>query len=392
MKIDIFSEMQHPRSLWGDDGQHEHRLFEQTLEQARLADEMGYGCWWEVEHHTAVEFSFSSAPELMLTAIAQNTNQIDVGHAAVLAPARFNHAIRIAERAAFLDHLSNGRLQMGLARSTVPEWRTFNIDADSTRDQLQQTFEMVPKMWTQDTFSWKSDQYEINDVSIIPKPFQKPHPPLWQACSSIPSFEQAGRNGVGALGVTLWASHEEVQGMVDIYRKASAECEKPVGEFQNNQIAFFTFVHGADSQEEALANGAAGAAAWYTNEAFSFFEVRDSFIEVAREMEAAAKDPAGGGLIGQYARDFADPSEAAIMIGRIMEGEQVGEDEMFDVLSRQESLIVGDQDKIREGFKFYEEVGIDRLMTLHQVGPLSHDKIMKSIRLVGEVIPEFDRR
>ncbi|MYA19435.1 MAG: LLM class flavin-dependent oxidoreductase [Chloroflexi bacterium] len=391
MKIDIFSEMQHPKELWGDDGQYEHRLFEQTLDQAKLADEMGYGCWWEVEHHTAVEFSFSSAPELMLTAIAQHTNQINVGHAAVLAPSRFNHAIRIAERAAFLDHLSNGRLQMGLARSTVPEWRTFNIDADSTRDQLQQTFEMVPKMWTQDKFSWKSDQYEINDVSIIPKPYQKPHPPLWQACSSIPSFEQAGRNGVGALGVTLWASHEEVQGMVDIYRKASAECEKPVGEFQNNQIAFFTFVHGAESQEEALANGAAGAAAWYTNEAFSFFEVQESFIEVAREMEAAAKDPAGGGLVGQYARDFADPSEAAIMIGRIMEGEQVGEDEMFDVLSRQESLIVGDRDKIREGFKFYEEVGIDRLMTLHQVGPLSHDKIMKSIRLVGEVIPEFDR-
>ena len=391
MKIDIFSEMQHPKSLWGDDGQHEHRLFEQTLEQAKLADEMGYGCWWEVEHHTAVEFSFSSAPELMLTAIAQNTQQIDVGHAAVLAPSRFNHAIRIAERAAFLDHLSNGRLQMGMARSTVPEWRTFNIEADSTRDQLQQTFEMVPKMWTQDTFSWKSDQYEINDVSIIPKPYQKPHPPLWQACSSIPSFEQAGRNGVGALGVTLWASHEEVQGMVDIYRKASEECENPVGEFQNNQIAFFTFVHGADSSEEALANGAAGAAAWYTNEAFSFFEVRESFIEVAREMEAAASDPAGGGLVGQYARDHADPSEAAIMIGRIMEGEEVGEDEMFEVLSRQESLIVGDQDKIREGFKFYEEVGIDRLMTLHQVGPLSHDKIMKSIRLVGEVIPEFDR-
>ena len=145
MKIDIFSEMQHPKELWGDDGQYEHRLFEQTLEQAKLADQMGYGCWWEVEHHTAVEFSFSSAPELMLTAIAQNTEQINVGHAAVLAPSRFNHAIRIAERAAFLDHLSNGRLQMGLARSTVPEWRTFNIEADSTRDQLQQTFEMVPE-------------------------------------------------------------------------------------------------------------------------------------------------------------------------------------------------------------------------------------------------------
>ena len=389
MKIDIFSEMQYPKVLWSDDGQHEHRIFEQTLEQARLADEMGYGCWWEVEHHTAVEFSYSSAPELMLTAIAQNTQQISVGHAAVLAPARFNHAIQIAERAAFLDHLSNGRFHMGLARSTVPEWRTFNIDADSTRDQLQQTFEMIPKMWTQEKFSWKSDQYEINDVSIIPKPYQKPHPPLWQACSSIPSFEQAGRNGVGALGVTLWASLDEVQGMVDVYRQASKECEKPVGEFRNNQIAFFTFVHGADSREEALANGAAGAAAWYTNEAFTFFEVRDIFIDLANEMAAAASDPAGGGLVGQYARDHSDPSEAAMLIGRIMEGEEIDERELFDVLSRQESLIVGDQDQIRAGLKIYEEIGIDRLMTLHQVGPIPHEKIMKSIRLVGEVIPEF---
>ena len=99
MQIDIFCEMQRPRELWGDDA-YEHTLIEETLEQAQLADELGYGCWWQVEHHGSVEFSYSSAPELMLATIAQRTQNLRLGHSAVLAPHRFNHPIRVAERAA----------------------------------------------------------------------------------------------------------------------------------------------------------------------------------------------------------------------------------------------------------------------------------------------------
>lgn len=391
MKLDIFSEMQQPKSLWnGDD--HEHRLFQETMEQAKLADEMGYGIWWEVEHHTAVEFSYSSAPEIMLTAISQNTKNLAVGHSAVLSPWRFNHAIRIAERAAFIDHLSEGRFHLGLARSTIPEWRAFNIDPDRTRDQMQQAFEMIPQMWTSDKFSWESEDYQLKDISVIPKPYQKPHPPLWQACSSPASFEQAGRNGVGALGVTLWASMDEVAEMIDLYRRAVAQCDKPVGEFVNNQVAFFTFVHAADTEQEAIDNGAARAAAWYTNGAFSFFEAKENFIKTAAELEAAAKDPAGGGLTGQYLREKdpnAPQSQAQILIGKIMEGEEVPDEQIYEVLIKQESLIVGDQDEVRKGLKVYEGLDIDRLMSFHQVGEINHDAIMKSIRLVGELNPEF---
>src|ERR1700754_2372883 len=103
MLLDIFNEIQNPRP-W-DDG-HEHRRLEQAIAHAKLADELGYGCWWQVEHHGAGGFSLSSAPELLLTAISQHTNRIRLGHSAVLAPARFNHPIRVAERAATLDHLS----------------------------------------------------------------------------------------------------------------------------------------------------------------------------------------------------------------------------------------------------------------------------------------------
>ena len=84
MKLDIFTEVQKARAAWGDD--HEQDVIEETLEQARLADELGYECWWQVEHHGATEFSYSSAPELLLTAISQRTSRLRLGHSGVLAP------------------------------------------------------------------------------------------------------------------------------------------------------------------------------------------------------------------------------------------------------------------------------------------------------------------
>ncbi|PTL76443.1 LLM class flavin-dependent oxidoreductase [Vitiosangium sp. GDMCC 1.1324] len=391
MRLDVFSEMQHPKELWRDAG-HEQRLIQETLEQARLADELGYGVWWQVEHHAAGEFSYSSAPEVMLTAIAMSTKNLHVGHSSVLAPSRFNHPIRIAERAAFIDQLSQGRFQLGLARSTIPEWRTFNINPDSTRGQMQQAFEMIPKMWTRESFSWESPDFQIKNVNIVPKPYRRPHPPLWQACSSPASFEQAGRNGVGALGVTLWASMEEVAEMIHLYREALRTRCEPVGEFVNEQVAFFTFVHCADSEQEAMENGAAKAAAWYTSNSFTFFEAKDQFVKTAAELEALAKDPAGGGLTGQYVRKKdpnAPQSRTQRLLGRVMTGEAVPDQEVWEVLSEQESLIVGTKDQVRRRMKRYEALGIDALMSFHQVGALRHEQVMKSLRLTGELIPEF---
>ncbi|MDC0676992.1 MULTISPECIES: LLM class flavin-dependent oxidoreductase [Sorangium] len=391
MKIDLFTEMQSPRP-WSED--HEHRIIMNTLEQAKLADRLGYGCWWQVEHHTAEEFSYSSAPEVMLAAISQHTTSMRLGHASVLSPFRFNHPIRVAERAAMLDHLSGGRLELGLARSTIPEWRTFNIPPDRTRDQMQQAFEMIPKMWTQERFSWKSEDAEINNVPIIPKPYQKPHPPLWQACSSLASFEQAGRNGVGALGVTLWAPPDQVKEWIGIYREAIRRCERPVGAFINNQVGFFTFAHCAETDQQAMENGAASAAAWYTNGSFTFFEAKEHFLRTHAEEQALAKDPAGGGLVGQLLRDRAGktPAEtkANAVLARIMQNEDVPNEEVFDALKEQNSLIVGSPETCRQKIKFYQDLGIDRLLSFQQVGRLSHEQVMSSIRQIGKLIPEFE--
>ncbi|WP_328648804.1 LLM class flavin-dependent oxidoreductase [Amycolatopsis sp. NBC_00348] len=224
MQIDLFNEIQNPRP-WPEG--HEQLRFGQAIEQAVLADELGYGCWWQVEHHGAGEFSLSSAPELMLAALSQRTSRIRLGHSAVLAPGRFNHPIRVAERAATLDHLSGGRVELGLTRSTIPEWRLFGIEPDDARAQTQEAFEMVPRMWTSERFSHESDAYRVDDVAIGPKPLQRPHPPLWQAAASASSFEEAGRRGVGVLGTTMWESLERAGRLIGLYRAAARAVYRP---------------------------------------------------------------------------------------------------------------------------------------------------------------------
>lgn len=180
--------------------------------------------------------------------------------------------------------------------------------------------------------------------------------------------------------------------MIHIYREALRTRCEPVGEYVNDQVAFFTFVHCADSEQEAMENGAARAAAWYTNGSFTFFEAKDAFIQTAAELEALAKDPAGGGLTGQFMRKKdpnAPQSRAQRLLGRIVAGEDVPDGQVWETLSEQDSLIVGTKDQVRTRLKRYEALGIDALMSFHQVGAMPHDKVMKSIRLTGELIPEF---
>ncbi|HVV21175.1 MAG TPA: LLM class flavin-dependent oxidoreductase [Pseudonocardiaceae bacterium] len=389
MRIDLFNEIQNPRP-WSDG--HENRRFRQAVDQAKLADRLGYGCWWQVEHHGAGEFSLSSAPELMLAAIAQHTSRIRLGHAAVLAPGRFNHPIRIAERAATLDHLSDGRVELGMTRSTIPEWRLFNIEADDARAQTQQAFELVPRLWTTDRVSYHSDAYRFDDVTIGPKPVQRPHPPLWQAAASPSSFEDAGRRGVGVLATTMWESLERAGRMIGLYRKAAAACTEPVGSFVNDQVAYFTFVHCADTDEQAMRDGAAAAAAWYTVTALTFFEAATNFAEMTLRHEELLAAADGGGLTGEFLRGEADsaPTQAQLLIGRVLRGEHVPDDEVFTVLSGQQSLIVGSQETCRAKLRAYAHLGVDRLMCLHQIGGLAPDAVTRSIELIGELIPEFD--
>ena len=391
MKIDLFNEIQDPQP-WIDG--HEHVRFLQTMEQAELADKLGYGCWWQVEHHGGEEFSLSSAPEIMLAAISQRTQRIRLGHSAVLAPGAINHPVRVAERAATLDHLSGGRLELGLTKSTAAEWRLFGIDPAEVAEQTEEAFQLIPKVWMNPRVTHDGRFYHLADLPVLPKPYQQPHPPLWQAAASPASFGDAGRRGVGVLGTTLWEPLDFVARMVRFYREAAAQCDRPVGASVNNQIAYFTFVHCADTDEEAMNDGAAAAAAWYTVTALTYFEAAAAYAERFVTERKLMEDPAGGGLTGQFLRGEAaaadGPNDAQLAIASILQGQPVPDEKLFEALYAQGSLIVGSPQTCREKLKAYADLGIDRLMTFQQVGGLPHDSVMRSIQLIGELIPEFD--
>ena len=195
------------------------------------------------------------------------------------------------------------------------------------------------------------------------------------------------------LGTTIWESLDRVRNMIELYRAAAAACTAPVGSFVNNQVAFFTFVHCADTDEEAVRNGAAAAAAWYTVKALTFFEAAAVFVETMARNQAVLDDPSGGGLTGDFLRNeaaqAAAPNRAQLVIARVVQGLDVPDEEIFEALNEQDSLIVGSKETCRRKLQVYADLGVDRMMCFHQVGSLPHEQVNKSIRLIGELIPEF---
>ncbi len=397
MKFDIFCEIQQAKP-WPRD--HEAALFRDTLEQAQMADRAGFDIWWQVEHHGAPQFSYSAAPEVVLTAIAMKTQRLRVGHAGVLAPFRINGPLRVAERAATLDLLSEGRFELGLAKTGGKEWETFGVDPKAARDELREALTVIPKMWTQPEFGWNSDRFRMPTREIVPRPVQKPHPRLWQTASSPESFRMAGDLGVGVLGTTLLSPVDFMKTLLDEYDAGIAACATPVGATVNRQKGVFTFVHVAESRKQAIESGAAWSALWYVHFAAVAFEVARA---VWYDQIRAGLNPhlARNAALNTEALHGADPTILEIapdempviaLLKHLARGEEVSNEEAHEVLETLDSVIIGDPDHCRRKMEKYRDIGTDRLMCLMQFGRIPHAAVMRSIALAGEaLIPRFAR-
>ena len=198
MKFGIFYEHQLPRP-W-DEGS-EHQLFQDALAQVELADRLGIDYAWEVEHHFLEEYSHSSAPEVFLAAASQRTKRIRLGHGIVLMPPGYNHPARVAERIATLDLVSNGRVEFGTGESASrAELEGFGIDPDERRAMWRETVEQVANMMAMDPYpGFEGKYFSMPARNVVPKPVQKPHPPLWVACSNRDTIHLAAQLGIGAL-------------------------------------------------------------------------------------------------------------------------------------------------------------------------------------------------
>jgi alkanesulfonate monooxygenase SsuD/methylene tetrahydromethanopterin reductase-like flavin-dependent oxidoreductase (luciferase family) len=374
MKFDLLYELQMPKP---HDERSEWRCYHEALEQIELADRLGYDTVWEVEHHFLTEFAHSSAPEVFLAAVSQRTKNIRLGHGVTLLPHKFNHPIRVAERVAALDILSNGRVEFGTGRSSQFEQAGFEIDTAESRDMWQESLEIIPRMWTEDPFEYDGRFVSIPSRSIVPKPLQKPHPPIWTAATSPGTWELAGKNGIGILGLTIFVNVPQLAERVRVYRQALATA-KPVGKFVNDKVGAFTIVHIAETREQAMANGGADAAMNYLLYAF---RVLGGFV-----------DPRGGGMQRELAGDevASTPYRDLIAkeyprIAKMQKGECT-----FDELDAEDMVIVGDVDHCLRKVERYAEAGLDHFISLMQCDRIPHDAVKRSIELFGtEIAPRF---
>lgn len=391
MKLDIFTEVQ-KRDCDGNGGF--RQLFDETIAQAEAADRAGFHCWWQVEHHCTPDFSYSSCPEMILQVIAVNTGRMRIGHAGILAPFKINHPLRAAERAALLDHLSGGRLEVGLAKSGGREWETFEVSEEAAAEELVELTEMLPRAWRDEDFCWQGEHWSVNARNVLPKPLQDPHPAIWHTCSSPPSFERAGSMGVGVLATTLFAPLDALASMLQAYRTAIAEFD-PNGRAINAQAGVATFVHVASTDKEAIESGAPRSALWYVSSAPRIFNVpREIFYQAIRGQTDPRSRPSTAPLPEREvpdATDTSDPNPVVSLMKREFAGEEISNEEIFETIRHLDSVIVGDVQTCKRKMSRYREIGMDRLMCLVQMGEVPHEAVMKTTRLIGkELIPWFD--
>ena len=176
MKFGLAFEMQRPT-------RDSHQIIEETIEQCVLADEMGWDYVWFVEHH----FSMSPCPEVIFGALSRMTKRIRLGFGVVVLP--YHHPVRVAERVAMVDHLSNGRVDFGTGRSAAYEQTGLGIDPRDTREMWEESLDIVPRVWqSEGYFQYEGKFWNIPPREVLPKPYQQPHPPSGsRRCSPRPT-------------------------------------------------------------------------------------------------------------------------------------------------------------------------------------------------------------
>jgi alkanesulfonate monooxygenase SsuD/methylene tetrahydromethanopterin reductase-like flavin-dependent oxidoreductase (luciferase family) len=358
MKFGTFYEHQLPRP-WNEGD--EHKLFQDALSQVEFADQIGIDYAWEVEHHFLEEYSHSSAPEVFLAACSQRTKRIRLGHGIVLMPPNYNHPARVAERISTLDLVSNGRVEFGTGESSaLLELGGYKVDVATKREQWLEAVEQCANMMAMDPYpGFEGKYFDMPCRNVVPKPVQKPHPPIWVACSNRETIKMAAQLGMGAL-CFAFTDPKEAKHWVDEYHDIirSDKCV-PIGHAVNAQIAMVTSFSLHRDQEEAVRRGKQG---------FDFFKYALANLYIFGE-----HTPGRTNIWEQFQADQNNPA------GSMMPDGGLGG--------------IGTPEKMREHLRGFEDTGVDQVIFIQQAGLNKHEHICESLELFGsEVLPEFKER
>ncbi|MGB1879904.1 MAG: LLM class flavin-dependent oxidoreductase [Gammaproteobacteria bacterium] len=349
MKFGVFYEHQLPRP-WTEHS--EYQLMQDSLTQIELADRLGFDYAWEVEHHFLEEYSHSSAPEVFLAAASQRTQKIRLGHGIIQLTTNQPH--RVAERVSTLDLISGGRVEMGMGEGAGPaELHPFGTRVRDKRDRWEEAVKAIMPMFTRTDWEFHGEYFDFPARNVVPKPLQKPHPPLWVACSNIQTIADAGRWGMGALGFSF-VSPEAATAWVNKYYNVFLKEPNRLSDYQPNpQVAIVNGFMCAETDDEALEK----AAGW------TFFIFALSYYG-----RKGVDAPGTGDLWREY-QDWrqTEKAQAALRNG-----------------------LIGSPETIRKRLRQFQAAHVDQVILLNQAGKTSHKDICDSLELFArEVMPEF---
>lgn len=372
MRFGLFYELQMPRP-WTADA--EEKTLCDALEQIELAERAGFEYVWEVEHHFLEEYSHSSAPEVFLAAASQRTKKIRLGHGIVQLPPMVNHPARVAERIATLDLISGGRVEFGTGQgSSQVELGGFGVDREAKHAEWEEMLDAIVLMMTEEPFAGYEGRFlSMPPRNIIPKPKQKPHPPLWVACSRRETILAAARKGIGALSFSFVEPEAAKTWVDDYYRLiASPECV-PAGLAVNPQVAVVLPFMCHEDEQTAIERGIDGAHFFGFSLAYYYVFGRHTpgVSNLWEEFEKHRKE------VG-FARELihADAKPLSLKLLESGLGSFRG--------------AVGMPAQIRDLVRRYESAGVDIVIFAPQAGHNRHEDICEAIELFGkEALPQF---
>ena len=359
MRFGVFYEHQLPKP-WNEGD--EAKLFHDALDQVVLADRLGYDYAWEVEHHFLEEYSHSASPEVFLSACAALTKTIRVGHGIRQVIPNYNHPARVAEGLATLDIISRGRLDFGIGEgATRLELGAFGIPAREKRALALEAAEQIANMMVMDPYpGFEGKGFSFPCRNIVPKPMQKPHPPMWMACTNRDTIRVAAQNGIGALAFSF-VDPEEAKAWAEIYYGIikSEDCV-PIGHAVNANLAMVSNFSLHADRDEAIRRG---------QEGFEFFSY------AINALVAHDAIPGRSSLFKDFQASRAASDDEIIAVRKA---------------ARYNASGIGTPDDIRQHIEGFQAAGVDQVIFLQQAGRNRHDHICQSLELfAAEVMPQF---
>jgi len=343
------------------DSASEHTALMREVEYSIFADKHNWKYVWFGEHHALTEYSHMSAPSPVMGYVAAKTDQIHIGAAITSFPTTKEHPVRIAERAAMLDHITDRRFEFGTGRGAGShEVATFSgTTTAETKSMWNEVVREIPRMWEQIDYSFAGEHFSVPpNHNILPKPYGPGHPPMWLACGNPATFGEAGAAGLGAIAFNFEPINN-LKGRIDAYKEGAADPGEIIGQYQNNNVMM-------------------------TN-AVICLEDRDRARQIAMSR--------GRGYLVTMVQLYHDTMPKSDIYPTWPESPYGVQDEaLLDELIAQGWMLCGNPEEVAEQIARYEDVGCDQLVFGLPGEGFHHEEVLENLELFGDmIIPEYDK-